>query len=238
MLMGRPADIANGGACVFQLPRDPSAVSKARSLIAATMRAFPFAADMVEDAKLAVSEVTTNALAHAASTACPELWVWARTRPVPELVVSVFDAHRDTWPVADNGGLLDEHGRGMSIVAAFSTDAGSHLTRSRLTRMSGKCVWFRLPLPEPWPGVDRVIAPRVAAERLSEVLRARGVLFTCRSDDSGISVLTLGARNVWVEPKSFSWRDGRGYVRQPLIDLQETAERIVSFEEWRTQRKL
>ncbi|MEU9019377.1 ATP-binding protein [Actinomadura sp. NPDC048394] len=235
MLTGRPADIPAGGACAFRLPRDPSAASRARSLIAATMRELGFTVDPIDDAKLAVSELATNAHTHASSAARPELWIWARTHPGPELVVSVFDAHRDIWPVVGDADLLDEHGKGLSIVAALAAHTGSHLTRSRLTTTIGKCVWFTLPLPTPWPAADRVIAPEFAADRLQAVLRARGVLTTRRSTNGGTSILTLGALTIEAEPKSFSWRDGQGRFRQPLVDLQETAERIVSAHESRTR---
>ncbi|WP_021591187.1 ATP-binding protein [Actinomadura welshii] len=232
MLTANPAAIPAGEACAFQLPRDPSAASRARSLTAATMRQLGYATDPIEDAKLAVSELATNGFTHASSTAAlPELWIWARTCPTPQLVVSVFDAHRDTWPILRGADPLDEHGRGLSIVVALSADTGSHFTRSRLTAATGKCVWFALPLPTPWPAIDRVVAPLSAASRLSAALRARGVPTTCRSDDSGISILNTGALNVWVEPKVFSWRDGQGYVRQPLLDLQEAAERIIRHHE-------
>ncbi|MEU8803286.1 ATP-binding protein [Spirillospora sp. NPDC048819] len=231
MLTGRPADIPPGGACAFQLPGDARCASQARSLLTATMRELNFTADSIEDAKLAVSELATNAHAHAPSTSRPELWVWARTRPAPELVVSVFDTHCETWPVSHNADLLDEHGKGLAIVAALSSNTGTHHTRSRLTTSVGKCVWFTLTLPTGWPAAKRVIIPAVAAGRLSEVLRARGVPAACRCDDNGISLINVGALNIWVEPNAFSWRSSQGYTRQPLIDLQEVAERIVSCHE-------
>ncbi|MEU5996032.1 hypothetical protein ABZ806_44245 [Spirillospora sp. NPDC047418] len=37
-------------------------------------------------------------------------------------------------------------------------------------------------------------------------------------------MLTTTALNIWVEPKAFSWREGRRYQHQPLTDIQETAE--------------
>ncbi|SNT60794.1 Anti-sigma regulatory factor (Ser/Thr protein kinase) [Actinomadura meyerae] len=231
MLTGGPADIPAGGACAFQLPGDRSAASHARSLVAATMRQLNFAPDPIEDARLAVSELATNALAHASSTTRPELWIWARTRPTPQLVVSVFDAHRDAWPSLSHNDLLDEHGRGLSIVLALAVHAGASFTRSRLAVSTGKRVWFTLPLPAAWSAAGHVIAPGLAANRLCEALAARGIPTSCRSDDKGISVVTAGALDVWVEPKAFSWRDGQGYSRQPLIDLQETAERIVGHHE-------
>jgi hypothetical protein len=234
MLTGAPADIPAGGACAFQLPGDLSAASHARSLVAATMRHLDFTPNPIEDARLAVSELATNALTHASSKTRPELWIWARTRPTPQLVVSVFDAHRGAWPIIRGSDLLDEHGKGLSIVEALATDTGTHLTRSRLTASPGKSVWFALPLPTSWPTTSRVIAPISAADWLTAALRSRGVPTTRRSDESGISVLTAGTVNIWVEPKAFSWHNGQGYTREPLTDLQETAERIVSHHETHT----
>ncbi|TDE29993.1 ATP-binding protein [Actinomadura sp. 6K520] len=231
MYIGKATDIPPGGFCAFQLPRDPSCASQARSLLAATMRDLTFPIDSVEDAKLAVSELATNAHTHATSMSRPELWVWARTCPAPELVVSVFDTHREIWPVSRDTDLLDEHGKGLSIVAALSSEMGTHHTRSRLTTSRGKCVWFTLPLPTGWPVATHVITPAMAASRLSEVLRARGIPATCRGDDSGAPVISVGALNIWMEANVFSWRTSRGHVSQPLIDLQEVAERIVNCHE-------
>ena len=224
MLTANPAAIPAGGACVFQLPGDASAASHARSIVSSSMRQLGFAADPVEDAKLAVSELATNALTHASSMTRPELWMWARTRPSLELVISVFDGHRNSWPSITHADLLDEHGKGLSIVVAVAAHAGASFTRSRLAGSTGKRVWFTLALPAPWSAADRIIAPRSAANRLSEALTARGIPTTCRSDDKGISIVTAGPLHVWVEPKAFCWRDGLGYTRQPLSALQETAE--------------
>ncbi|QKG20113.1 ATP-binding protein [Actinomadura verrucosospora] len=234
MLSGKPADILVGGACTFQLPPDPTCASRARSLLAATMRELHLPPGLIDDAKLAVSELATNALNHASSPwfrgmALPELWVWSRTHPASELVVSVFDAHRELWPVNTSTELLDDHGKGLAIVAALSSCTGAHWSRARFrTSCEGKRVWFALGLSAPWPMADRIVPPAAAACRLSEVLQARGIQVSRRTDDAGISILAAGGLNVWVEPKAFSWRTGQGYVQQPLIDLHETAEHIVS----------
>ena len=231
MLTGKPAAVPSGGACAFRLPRYPSCASQARSLLAATMRELDFAADPIEDAKLAVSELVTNAHAHASSPSSSELWVWARTHPAPELVVSVYDSHRGTWPVAHEADLLDERGKGLAIVEALSSDTGTNLTRSRLTTSAGKSVWFALPLPTDWPAANRIITPATAASQLSDVLRTRGIPATQRDGHNGNPVINIGVLNIGVEPSAFSWRSSQGHARQPLIDLQEAAERIVSCHE-------
>ncbi|MEU8124942.1 ATP-binding protein [Spirillospora sp. NPDC049024] len=236
MLTSELADIPAGGACAFPLPSDASTASRARSLLAATMRPLGFAEDQVEDGELAVSELATNAYTYASwpgrvCAVAQELWIWARTYPTPELVVSVFDSHRDVWPVTRDAVLLDEHGKGLSIVAAVSTSTGTHLTRSRLTAAPGKCVWFTLPLPATWQIADRAIPPIFAACQLSGALKARGIPTTYRRDSGGATVLSTRTLNIWVAPKAFTWPDNHGHIRQPLIDLEETAERITSHHE-------
>ncbi|MFI0410094.1 ATP-binding protein [Actinomadura sp. 3N508] len=229
---GRPADIVAGGACAFQLSQDATCASRARSLLAATMRQLGFPEEPIEDAQLAVSELATNVHVHTVKSrggaaGLPELWVWGRTWPASELVVSVFDVHRNAWPVDAGAELLDEHGKGLTIVAALTSATGAHITRSRVaSAVLGKCVWFALPVSATWPA-RRPMAPGRAALWLVEALRARGVSVSWRSDHTGVSVINAEALNVWVEPKVFTWRDGADYVRRPLADLQETAERIV-----------
>jgi hypothetical protein len=189
---------------------------------------------LIEDAELAVSELATNALKHAPSPwfrgmALPELWVWARTCPAPELVVSVFDSHRDVWPVSSHSDLLDDHGKGLTIVAALASHTGAHWTRARFrASCEGKRVWFAVALPTPWPEADEVVPPATAARGLSEILQARGIRVLRRTHEVGISVLAIGDLNIWVEPKAFTWQTSRGYTHRPLIDLHETAECIVS----------
>ncbi|NDU73839.1 hypothetical protein GWI34_14500 [Actinomadura sp. DSM 109109] len=236
MMTRAPVDIAAGGACSFPLPSDASTASRARSLLAAVMRPLGFASEQIEDGELAVSELATNAYTYASSTgrasaAGQELWLWARTCPTPELVVSVFDTQRETKPVIRDAELLDEHGKGLSIVAAVSASTGTHFTRSRLTTTPGKCVWFTLALPTPWQMVDQALTPTLAACQLSDALKARGISAIYRREDSGATVLSTRTLNVWTGPEAFTWHDGRQYVRQPRIDLQETAERITSHHE-------
>lgn len=236
MLTGEPTDIPAGGACAFPLPSDASTASLARSRLAATMRPLGFASDQIEDGELAVSELATNAYTYASSTGRvnavgQELWIWARTCPTPELVVSIFDTQRETWPVIRDAELLDEHGKGLSIVAAVSAGTGTHFTRSRLTAGPGKCVWFTLALPTPWRMVEQALTPTLAAHQLSDALKARGISTTYRREDSGATVLSTRTLSIWIGSKTFTWHDGYRYTHQSLTDLEETAERITSHHE-------
>ncbi|WP_207934832.1 ATP-binding protein, partial [Actinomadura sp. KC06] len=192
--------------------------------------------DVIEDGKVAVSEIATNALRHGKPVPggrppiAPELWIWARTVPAPELVVSVFDGARATLPQASTSGLLDEHGKGLGLVAAFTAAWGCSRTRSRVASpvVRGKAVWFALPLPHDWPGRTLELHPGTAAQCLLLCVTRRGFPGMRTSDQRGVSVLVLPGLNVWVHPQHFSWQGGPGrYLQRPLIDLQETAEHIV-----------
>ncbi|WP_147449260.1 ATP-binding protein [Actinomadura pelletieri] len=219
-----PDTIRDGGAQVFRLPTDSRCAYQARAHLTETMRALDFDPDVIRDAKLAVSELATNSHIHAeGTTEPPELWIWARTCPSPELVVSVFDTRWETLPSACSSDTLDEHGKGLSIVAALSVDTGTDITRSRLTRARGKRVWFTIALPLPWPTETRVISPSQAARGLYEALTQRGVPATRQGD-----LVTAAPLNIWVEPKTFTWHTGGTDTHQPLQDLQETAEQITT----------
>lgn len=236
MMNGRPADLPVGGFCAWQLPCDETGPSLARSLVAQTATALGLDRSTIDDAVLAVSETSTNAFQHAkarpgfCSITPPELWIYARTAPCPQLVVAVFDTARAELPHRAEADLLAEHGKGLGILAAVTAQWGSRPSRSRLTRPSvpGKAVWFSLPLPEPWPGSGLVIPPVKAAQALHNALTVRGVTSTRRSDDHGISVVQAGDLNIWVEPKSYTWSNGDGgYTRHPLLDLQEVVEHLI-----------
>jgi hypothetical protein len=232
--------VAGDGARFFQLVSGPRGAAQARSLLASAMGSLGLPGGLVEDRELAVSELATNAHQHAdragpaGPVVAPELWVWVRSRPVPQLVVSVFDADRAGLPRVGSAGLLEEHGKGLGLVAAVSVAWGSHPSRCRLGNRpaEGKATWFVLPLPCPWPTGCQAVHPSAAARGLVETLGTRGIDTRCRSDDKGISVVQAGGLNVWVGPQTFSWRCGaEGYVHHPLVDLQEVAEQVVRLYE-------
>lgn len=200
----------------------------ARSLLQRTMAGLGLGRDVIEDGKLAVSEAATNALRHARQPSAdhapvpPELWVWARTVPAPQLVVSVFDHARTALPHASGAGLLDEYGKGLALLREFTADWGTAPSRSRLSErpLPGKTVWFALPLPATWPDRTLTVSPQTATRCLLHALTSRGISGRHSSDERGISLLELPGLNVWVHPDHFCWQvDRRHYVQHPLIDL-------------------
>ena len=90
-----------------------------------------------DDTELVVSELTTNALgaspAAGENPAVIRLWLLS---DAARLVIVVWDASREP-PQLTGALLLDEHGRGLNIVATLSSDWGWFSRPD----MGGKCVW-------------------------------------------------------------------------------------------------
>ncbi len=229
--------LVTGGLCAWRLPGDESGPAAARRLVRQTMCELQLGRDVIEDGELAVSETATNALRHAGCAQgdrppppLPELWIWARTVPSPQLIVSVFDGARTATPHTSGGGLLDEHGKGLELVREVTADWGSAPTRSRVdtTSVPGKAVWFALPLPCDWPGLHYRVHPGPAAHHLLLNLTRRGFEGRRSTTGDGLSVLVLTGLNVWVHRRTFCWwTTPHRYLRRPLIDLQETTELLV-----------
>ncbi|WP_067478696.1 ATP-binding protein [Actinomadura hibisca] len=212
-------------------------------MLASAMRSLAFSEGAIDDGVLAVSELATNAFLHAEPPArfepirVPELWLWARTNPRKELVVTLFDTDRDKLPQLAAGDLLDGHGKGLGIVAALSSAWGCHLSRSQLgkQRVAGKATWFAMPLPPSWPRSRRPLHSAVAAQRLLMLLAVRGFEGKRHSDLTGTSVVMAGDLKVHIDQDAFSWRNDDGTpCRHPLLDLQETAEHIICSLETRS----
>lgn len=156
--IGHAAEIALGGLCAWRLPTDATCASVSRSLLAIALKTLGLGRGLIDDVALAGSELTTNAFNHGlgADASCspvpPELWLWARATPSPQLVVSVFDTYRSSFPEAAPRDLLDEHGKGLGIVAMLAAAWGAHRSRSRLgSGRPGKAVWCAFPLYGGWP---------------------------------------------------------------------------------------
>ncbi|RAY10871.1 hypothetical protein DPM19_33465 [Actinomadura craniellae] len=249
MSSGRPGDIPLGAACAWPLMPDASIAAQARHLLGGVMGALAFPREAIEDGRLAVSELAANAYRHArpvrpgpfGPVAPPELWVWARAHPRPELVVTVFDGCRDRVPAVRAGDPLAEHGRGLAMVAAVCGGWGTGPSRSRLAArpVAGKTVWFALPLPDPWPGAARIARPSHTAGRLHGLLARRGVTGTITTHAKGVSLVAVpSCPSIRVEPVAFGYTDADGApVRRPLTDIHDLAEHLVQRVETFTVRR-
>ena len=235
------SDIQAGGCAAWQLPVDPRSAAIARSYVTAVATALALPERLIDDARVAVSELATNALQHAGSNGAyepivaPELWIYPRTHPRPQLVVTVFDSHRDRQPEIRPTELLDEHGKGLGIVAALATDTGTHPSRSRVGAwpVRGKAVWFALDLPQPWTAARHAMTQADAARRLHALLAARGLNGLIYGDRPGVSLVSVPhGPNVWAEPRGFLLHDSAGArIHRPLADIEDVAELVVHHHE-------
>ncbi|MEV4251542.1 ATP-binding protein [Spirillospora sp. NPDC049652] len=185
--------------------------------------------DLIDDGALAVSELATNQLLHAPGSSA-ELWTWIRTHPSPHLVVTVFDTARDVVPVRSDDYLLDEHGKGLAIVAALAASVGAHPSRARLQAnpVEGKAVWFTLPLPHPWLGTSVKPNPLRARQQLLLALRSRGLPAKRVSDTPGTTTIHLDRLRIDITCDGFAWCTEDGLpLRYPLLDLQDAVEAII-----------
>lgn len=242
---GHIPDIATGGLCAWRLPADPSCAAAGRTLVRVAATVLGLDGDLLDAAALCASELVTNALQHGlragpgAPVVQPELWVWARAAPAPQLVVGVFDACRSSWPDTGPRDLLDEHGKGIGIVAAVADAWGVHHSRSRLAlapsegQLPGKAVWCAFNLNTTWPDAGMTAPAEAAAGHLAAALRERGIArveHRHERDVSLVSVPLAGSTeiSVWVEPRAFTFTDrDHTRVRRPLIDFHDLAEHLV-----------
>ncbi|MFG2016830.1 ATP-binding protein [Actinomadura geliboluensis] len=244
--VGNVGDIVRGGMCAWRLPADASCASVARSLLTIATTTLGLDGDAADNAILAASELATNALNHGpradadSQTVPPELWIWARTTPTPQLVVSVFDACRTSWPDTKPRDLLDEHGKGLSIIGMLADTWGAHPSRSFCTEgIQGKAVWSAHPLPGPWPNPRTTAPPMLAARYLASALTARGLPNITHCHGKGVSLVTVPTANneetnVWIDPATLSYTDPTGTRhRRPIVDLHDAAETLLSQAERR-----
>jgi anti-sigma regulatory factor (Ser/Thr protein kinase) len=126
----------------LELSADARAAREARAWVTELLTALD-RTDLVDSARLGVSELVTNAVLHAV----PPLTVSVRgTRDHPR--IEVHDGS-DRAPsanerMADDDFLMTTFGRGLGIVSWYSSSWGADLTGA------GKTVWFE-PLPNPDP---------------------------------------------------------------------------------------
>ncbi|MFC7729145.1 ATP-binding protein [Actinomadura keratinilytica] len=242
--VGCIVDIAVGGACAWRLPADARCASVGRSLLQAAMTTLGLSRDLVDTAVLAVSELVTNAFDHgvragpADPIAPPELWIWARAFPAPQLVVTVFDTCRTSWPDTASRGLLDEHGRGDrrcrrrclgSSPVPVLAGGGEHAGEGGLERLRAAGALAR-PAPD-LPALPGRPAPGRHAGRTGN-RRRRPASHGGRLPGER-SALRPRCRERVGEPGHPSFGDsGGGRVRCPLVNLHDVVEHLVCrFEE-------
>lgn len=235
-------DISKGGVGSWRLPPDETCASVARSLVRGGVAPIGLERGIVEDVVLAASELVTNALNHGlrsqvgAEVVPPELWLWARATPKPQLVVSVFDVCRSSRPAIPSKDVLDEHGKGLAIVGMLADSWGAHASRSWAGNgVRGKAVWCAFALPCSWPRECVTAPPMVTSGCLASTIAARGidVVEGYGRRVSVVSAVAGGGRelNVWVEPGHLSYDVGADRVRRPIGDLYDTVEDVVRWSE-------
>jgi anti-sigma regulatory factor (Ser/Thr protein kinase) len=115
----------------LELAPDHTAAARARKFVAATLRGWGLE-DAIEDAELLVSELVTNAILHARSSATVKI-----NHNAPRLRVSVCDSSSATPRLRDYGPNAVT-GRGMLLVDRIALRWGVDVNEG------GKCVWFEV----------------------------------------------------------------------------------------------
>ena len=120
----------------MRLPAEAQSVPKARHFVRSLLLEHRIQY-LVEDVRLVVSELATNAVRHANTPFAVTL------ERVDQSVVLTVTDDAPTTPVRRTADLLDTSGRGLSIVDLVSSDRGliRHLT-------GGKSVWASFVLRE------------------------------------------------------------------------------------------
>lgn len=129
-----------------RLPPEPSAAGQARAWVAERLAAWDVTG-VVDDVRLVVSELVSNAVLHA--------------RTVIEVVLSIAEGvielavrdhnPRTPRPRVQRADDAATSGRGLMLVEALSDDWGV------AERMEGKEVWFRLAAPSGWRYAHRCV---------------------------------------------------------------------------------
>ncbi len=126
-------------------PRERKSVSSVRSYVADTLAAWGYP-DRLDDLRLCVSELATNALLHGVSSGRMfEVWVAADDTMVR---VEIRDSG-DGVPAPRVADVSEECGRGLVLVAALADDWGV------ISHAVGKTVWIAVKSRSPDAGGDR-----------------------------------------------------------------------------------
>ncbi|MFF3290850.1 SpoIIE family protein phosphatase [Streptomyces sp. NPDC003023] len=143
LLVGRTRVLNSGRVAEWDVPSDPSAVSRVRAAVADRLAEWGLDEEAFTT-ELILSELVTNAIRYAAGPIRVRL-IRDRT-----LICEVSD-HSSTSPHLRQATTMDEGGRGLFLVAQFAERWGTRYTAD------GKVIWTEQPLPAgPLPGVDDV----------------------------------------------------------------------------------
>jgi anti-sigma regulatory factor (Ser/Thr protein kinase) len=130
------------------LTPEPASVGEARRWVSDLLARWDLAA-LVDDLRLVVSELVSNAFLHARTAVDVVLSVG---EGVVELAVHDHNARTPRPRVADRG-LDAAGGRGLLLVQELSDSWGVS------ERMDGKDVWFRIAAPQGWRYSSRCVCP-------------------------------------------------------------------------------
>lgn len=120
------------------MPCEPESARKARVLVSLALGAWDLDA-IVDAGKLVVSELVGNSVEH---TGCHAIRVTVTRLSADRVRVAVIDKSAKK-PVPRTAGPGDEHGRGLTVVAALAENTGTD------TFTWGKRAWAELRTPGP-----------------------------------------------------------------------------------------
>ncbi|MCW7944069.1 PAS/PAC sensor protein [Streptomyces hygroscopicus] len=133
LLMARLNGIEPEDVAVWRLTLDPAEVGRARAVVREQLHEWGLGA-LADNAGLMVSELVTNAVAHAHSRHVELRLVRGDT------LLCEVDDDDHTLPTLLSAGPGDESGRGLRVVSTLAREWGSSRTGA------GKTVWFELTL--------------------------------------------------------------------------------------------
>ncbi|NUJ99781.1 SpoIIE family protein phosphatase [Streptomyces lunaelactis] len=133
LLVGRTRVLDSAQVADWEVPSEPSAVSRVRATVTGKLNEWGLAEE-VFTTELILSELVTNAIRYAGGP--------IRVRLIRDrsLICEVSD-HSSTSPHLRQAAITDEGGRGLFLVAQFAERWGTRYTAD------GKVIWTEQPLP-------------------------------------------------------------------------------------------
>ncbi|WP_344823319.1 ATP-binding protein [Actinocorallia longicatena] len=125
----------------LRIPVRAIASKEARDLVETVGRIWTISEEVIDSAKLAVSELVTNVVCHSGGPEGDTLMV-AINRSGEMLMVEVHD-NSPIVPVLRCADQFDTSGRGMLLIACYTDDHGCDITPH------GKAMWFAI--KSDWP---------------------------------------------------------------------------------------